>query len=525
MFRSLRSWRFLLVIAGMLLAACSIIAPPSKPSVVIESPPSGSQFQDGEMVAIQSTSTDATGIARVDLLVDGNVVRTDTPPVVQSSFSVIQTWKATVGTHTITVRAFNAANVESGPAAVAVAVVPGTIAGAPTAEITPTVSRTPTSAPTQAPTAAPAACVNNAAFVVDVTVRDGTILEPGQPFNKVWRVRNTGTCTWASGYTFVFTGGTPMHTVRSIGVPPTAQGATADLLIPMTAPTTPGSFTSFWRLRSPGGVLFGASLTAVIQVPSPQAAPTIAPTAVPTPTCTGTPVITSFTASPTTIAPGQTATLSFGLVANANRAEIDNGIGGVATPGEVTVQPATTTTYTLTGTCGSTTTTAQVTIVVTSALVRCSIFGESGEAIKAGSTLSATQELHVGVDGSNRSHRAFLSFDLSGVQGKRIDAASLNFGATTTQGNPFGLGPLIVESVEYAPPVVGADYDLAGAPVLNITTGLAGQHGIVGAVQSAADSSKNRLELRLRFERETSREADLLTWASNNDVCISLAFH
>ncbi len=530
MFRYLsRSWAVLLLAAGLVLSSCTTLNPPSKPSVVIDSPPSGSQFHDGDMVSVQSTSTDANGIAHVDLLVDGNVVHSDTPPVVQQSFTVIQTWKATAGSHTIAVRAFNTANAESGPAAVAVAVVPSTIAGAPTAAVTPTVSPAPTTAvttvPSVAPTAAPAACVNNSAFVADVTVPDGTVFEPGQPFNKIWRVRNSGTCAWGRGYTFGFTGGTTMQTIRTIGVPPTAPGATADLLIPMTAPTTPGSFTSFWRLRSPSGTVFGTTLTTVIRVPSPLPAPTITPTAVPTPVCTGTPIISSFTASPTTITPGQTATLSFGLVGNANRAEIDNGIGGVATPGQVTVQPSTTTTYTLTGTCGSTTTTAQVTIVVTSALVRCSIFGESGEAVKAGSTLSASQALRVGVDGSNASHRAFFSFDLSGLQGKTVDSANLNIAAPASQGNPFSLGALIVESVDYAPPVVGTDYDLAGSPVLNITTGPAGQYGIVGAAQNAASSSRNRLQLRFRFEKETSTTANLLTWGNNNNVCITLAFH
>jgi hypothetical protein len=477
------------------------------------------------MVTVQSTSTDPSGIARVELLVDGNVVRTDTPPVVQPTFTVIQTWKATAGSHTIAVRAFNSASAESGPAAVAVAVLPSP-AAAPTSPATlaaPTSA--PTAAPTQAPTAAPAACVNNAAFVVDVTVPDGTVFEPRQPFNKIWRVRNSGNCTWGSGYTFTFTGGTAMQTIRAIGVPPTTPGATADLLIPMTAPSTPGTFTGLWRLRSPSGTIFGTPLTVVIRVPAPQPAPTIMPTAVPTPVCTGTPIISSFTASPTTITPGQTATLSFGLVGNADRAEIDNGIGGVATPGNVTVQPSVTTTYTLTGRCSSTTTTAQVTIVVTSALVRCSIFGESGEAIKAGSTLSASQALRVGVDGSNRSHRAFFSFDFSGLQGRTIDSANLHIGVPTTQGNPFSLGTLIVESVDYAPPVVGTNYDLAGAPVLNITTGPAGQYGIVGAAQNAASSSRTRLQLRFRFQSETSSTAHLLTWSNNNGVCISLTFH
>jgi hypothetical protein len=91
-------------------------------------------------------------------------------------------------------------------------------------------------------------------------------------------------------------------------------------------------------------------------------------TANPTPvSCPFTPMIHGFSASPTTITAGQSATLNWGFVEGAQIAEIDNGIGGVATPGNTTVSPGSTTTYTLTATCGGRTATAQVTINVVSA--------------------------------------------------------------------------------------------------------------------------------------------------------------
>jgi pSer/pThr/pTyr-binding forkhead associated (FHA) protein len=61
---------------------------------------------------------------------------------------------------------------------------------------------------------------------------------------------------------------------------------------------------------------------------------------------------------------GESSTLSWGAVLGATRAEIDQGIGGVGTPGSKTVTPSTTTTYTLRAIgCGGTVT-RQVTIVV-----------------------------------------------------------------------------------------------------------------------------------------------------------------
>lgn len=82
------------------------------------------------------------------------------------------------------------------------------------------------------------------------------------------------------------------------------------------------------------------------------------------PICPGPPVIAFFTANPSTITAGQSSTLSWGTVTNATSATIDQGIGGVATPGSIVVKPNATTTYKLTATgCGGTVT-RQVTLVV-----------------------------------------------------------------------------------------------------------------------------------------------------------------
>lgn len=87
------------------------------------------------------------------------------------------------------------------------------------------------------------------------------------------------------------------------------------------------------------------------------------------PKCSGTPNIASFTSSAASMSPGQSVTLSWGAVTNADSVEIDPGIGGVATPGSRQVSPSQTTTYTLTAKCGSSVATRQVKITVISAVV------------------------------------------------------------------------------------------------------------------------------------------------------------
>ncbi len=223
---------------------------------------------------------------------------------------------------------------------------------APSPTASPATAAPATATPTQTPSSASAlsqTCVDNSAFVADVTVPDGTALEPGQTFNKIWRVRNTGTCTW-QGYSFTFVGGDRMGG-SSVTVPTTLPGATVDLLVPMTADTTAGVHTGYWRLHNSAGHYFGATMYVKIDV----LAPTPAVTA---------PSIAYFVSSAYTVSAGSPAELSWGLVSGADSVTIDNGIGGVATPGSLVVYPTATTTYTLYATRGSLTASAQVMIIV-----------------------------------------------------------------------------------------------------------------------------------------------------------------
>jgi hypothetical protein len=340
--------RIALALVLTALTSCSLFA--AKPTAVITSPPSGSQYQEGEEVAVQSTATDPAGVVRVELLVDNAVVRTDQSPSPQPSFSLIQTWKATAGNHTVMVRAYNAAGTASDPAAISLTVlqrVAQTSSSSSASSALPPPLPPPPATQSASAAASSAACVNASAFVADVTVPDGTNIAPNQEFSKVWRLSNRGTCPWGAGYHLVHTSGTAMTTSLAVAAPNTAPGATADIAVPLKAPASAGAVTGVWRMRAPSGVLFGNSVTVKINVG-----------------CSGTPNIPSFTASTTNIAPGGSSTLNWGAVTNADSAEIDQGIGGVATPGSRSVSPGSTTTYTLTARCGGSVATRQVTITV-----------------------------------------------------------------------------------------------------------------------------------------------------------------
>ncbi|MBI4673497.1 MAG: hypothetical protein HY741_17735 [Chloroflexi bacterium] len=98
----------LVALSGVL--ACNPVAAPTKPTIVIVSPPSGSIYSMGEQVAVQSSAADSNGISKIELLADGLPVRVDAAPVSQGQiqFAVIQYWTATTpGAHALTVRAYN----------------------------------------------------------------------------------------------------------------------------------------------------------------------------------------------------------------------------------------------------------------------------------------------------------------------------------------------------------------------------------------------------------------------------------
>lgn len=130
--------------------------------------------------------------------------------------------------------------------------------------------------PTETPSGSgPGGCILEEQFVADVSIPDGTVLAPGAPFVKTWRVKNVGTCTWEN-YKLIFAAGNQMNGPASVNVSTTPPGATVDVSVNLIAPATPGEYKGGWRLQATNGVVFG-SLTVVIQVPAP-ATPTFTPT-------------------------------------------------------------------------------------------------------------------------------------------------------------------------------------------------------------------------------------------------------
>jgi hypothetical protein len=126
-------------------------------------------------------------------------------------------------------------------------------------------------------------CQYNAAFIGDITLPPGTALPPNQRVDKIWRMRNTGTCAWL-GYTWAFVSGDLMGAPAAAPVPRTEPGGTVDVSVPLYAPGVPGPYSAVWQLRDAMGQYIGQAVSVQIAV---WTTPT--PTPPPTPTSTATP--------------------------------------------------------------------------------------------------------------------------------------------------------------------------------------------------------------------------------------------
>lgn len=129
---------------------------------------------------------------------------------------------------------------------------------------TPSPLASPTAEATKAPPTAPAPgsngtnfCTASAMFMGE-TIPDGTIEPAGAQFTKVWKIKNTGTCAWDSTWQFVYVSGDVMGGAYYYQFPqPAAPGDTVNVPVVFTAPTADGTYTGYWKIKSPWGAVFG----------------------------------------------------------------------------------------------------------------------------------------------------------------------------------------------------------------------------------------------------------------------------
>ncbi len=285
--RPLRGIALAAVLLLLAVLACGPQPSGGAPGITISQPVDGATATVGQIVEIISTATADAGVARVELAINGQVVRTDMPPSGNPTvFAIAQPWTPVAeGDVTVSVVAYDMNGASSPPASITLHVGGAGDEGSEASVVTPTPGGVvePTATPV-ADVEAPEGCSLNASYAADVTIPDDTQLAPGTAFVKTWRLRNSGSCDWGEGFHLIFVSGDQLGAPASIAVPATVAGSTVEVSVNMTAPATPGTYRSNWRMQSDTTQVFGSTIYVRIIVPAPATAtPTEVPvTATPT---------------------------------------------------------------------------------------------------------------------------------------------------------------------------------------------------------------------------------------------------
>jgi len=119
---------------------------------------------------------------------------------------------------------------------------------------------------------------NDAIYVSDVTIPDGTVLAPGESLTKTWEFQNTGTCDWNEDFLITFVSGTDMDGETTEIDQDVLTGSAGDISVYLTTPDTEGTYVGYWRLADSDGNAFGQSVYVMIVVSDDAATVTPTPT-------------------------------------------------------------------------------------------------------------------------------------------------------------------------------------------------------------------------------------------------------
>ena len=105
----------------------------------------------------------------------------------------------------------------------------------------------------------------DAEFITDGFLPDGTHISPGTEEFKSWIVKNNGSQSWPCDTSLHYIGGDHICIKDSIPIKPINSGEQTELTVTLKSPTTAGSYSCVFRLKS-GNQSFGHRLWANIVV-------------------------------------------------------------------------------------------------------------------------------------------------------------------------------------------------------------------------------------------------------------------
>ena len=141
------------------------------------------------------------------------------------------------------------------------------------------VATTPTQPPEPSAPTPKGPCTDDAQYLEDLTLPDGTEVIPGAALDKRWLILNRGSCAWGPEYRLVQIGESRIEGPRELALYPAVPGSQAVWQVAMIAPPEKGEYISRWQARAPDGTLFGDEVYVLIVVNPAPLTPTAIPTA------------------------------------------------------------------------------------------------------------------------------------------------------------------------------------------------------------------------------------------------------
>jgi hypothetical protein len=106
------------------------------------------------------------------------------------------------------------------------------------------------------PTTTPV-CIDSLTFIEDITVPDGSQVNPGTLLDKRWLIKNSGSCNWDEKYRIKLISGADLGVPIEQALYPARSGSEVSLRIVFSAPQEPGYYQSAWQAFNPKDVPFG----------------------------------------------------------------------------------------------------------------------------------------------------------------------------------------------------------------------------------------------------------------------------
>jgi len=115
----------------------------------------------------------------------------------------------------------------------------------------------------------------NDSHIISETIKDGTVFQPGEKFEKTWTLRNEGDCDWTTGYNFKFIEGNRLGGESSVKVPSVIEpNEDITFLVNLTAPNEAGDYTGVWQLFADDGEEMGRYWVKIaVEEPAPPPEP------------------------------------------------------------------------------------------------------------------------------------------------------------------------------------------------------------------------------------------------------------